>query len=162
MRLAPLLLLAACGGATASAPPSSDSALLGKAAPAFKRDALDGSAVDIASARGKVVVVKFVAQYCEPCKKTLPAIEKLHLAHPELFVVAISEDEHESDARALATDFGLSFPVVHDRSNVLAARYRVRELPVTYVLDGEGNVAWVGGPEKTETDLLNAIDAFRR
>src|SRR5262245_55480984 len=99
--------LLACGGA--KAPPSSESALLGKTAPAFKRDAIDGAAVDIAGARGKVVVVKFVAQYCEPCKKTLPAIEKLHAAHPELLVVAVSEDEHESDARALATAFGLSF-----------------------------------------------------
>jgi cytochrome c biogenesis protein CcmG/thiol:disulfide interchange protein DsbE len=159
VRLA-LLFLAACGAA--KAPPSSDSALLGKAAPAFRRDALDGSAVDIAGARGKVVVVKFVAQYCEPCKKTLPAIERLHVAHPELFVVAVSEDEREADARALAAAFGLSFPVVHDRSNVLAARYRVRELPVTYVLDGQGNVAWVGGPEKTETELVDAIEHVRR
>jgi cytochrome c biogenesis protein CcmG/thiol:disulfide interchange protein DsbE len=155
-----LLALSACGGA-ASAPPSSPSTLLGKPGPAFKRDAVDGSPVDIASARGKVVVVKFVAQYCEPCKRTLPAIEKLHEEHPELFVVAVSEDEHEADARALAAAFALSFPVVHDRSNVLAARYRVRELPVTYVLDGQGNVAWVGGPEKGEGELVSAIRATR-
>jgi cytochrome c biogenesis protein CcmG/thiol:disulfide interchange protein DsbE len=162
MRAALLLLLVACGGAQASAPPSSESALLGKAAPAFKRDALDGSAVDIAGARGKVVVVKFVAQYCEPCKKTLPAIEKLHARHPDVFVVAVSEDEREADARALVSAFSLSFPVVHDRSNVLAARYRVHELPVTYVLDGQGNVAWVGGPEKSDVDLVSAIESFRR
>jgi cytochrome c biogenesis protein CcmG/thiol:disulfide interchange protein DsbE len=162
VRRAALLILAACGGGAASAPPSSESALLGKVAPAFKRDALDGSAVDIEGARGKVVVVKFVATYCEPCKRTLPAIEKLHEAHPELVIVAVSEDERESDARALASAFGLSFPVVHDRSNVLAARYRVRDLPVTYVLDGQGNVTWVGGPEKTEVDLVNAIEAHRR
>jgi peroxiredoxin len=157
-----LILLVACGGGTASAPPSSASALLGKAAPAFKRESLDGSSVDIAGARGKVVVVKFVAQYCEPCKKTLPAIEKLHEQRPELVVVGVSEDEREEDARALVSAFRLSFPIVHDRSNVLAGRYRVGELPVTYVLDPRGNVAWVGGPEKTEEELVSAIEATRR
>ncbi len=154
-------VLVACGGAGAVAPPSSESALLGKAAPAFKRDALDGTTVDLAGARGKVVVVKFVAKYCEPCTRTLPAVERLHAAHPEIVIVGVSEDEREADARELAATYRLSFPIVHDRSNVLAARYRVRELPVTYVLDGSGNVAWVGGPEKTETELVRAIEATR-
>ncbi len=155
-------VLAACGGAKpAAAPPSSPSSLLGKAAPEFKRAALDGANVDIAAARGKVVVVKFVAKYCEPCKRTLPAIEKLHATHPDIVVVAIAEDETEDDARALAASFALTFPVVHDRQNVLAARYRVRDLPVTYVLDGKGSVAWVGGPEKTESDLVAAIEATK-
>src|SRR4051812_37126386 len=81
------LTVAACGGGVRQAPPSSASSLLGKEAPAFKRAALDGHEIDIAAARGKVVVVKFVAKYCEPCKKTLPAIEKLHVQHPEIVVV---------------------------------------------------------------------------
>jgi cytochrome c biogenesis protein CcmG/thiol:disulfide interchange protein DsbE len=162
MRLVlPLILaLAACGG-TKQAPPSSASSLLGKAAPEFKRAALDGVNVDIAAVRGKVVVVKFVAKYCEPCKKTLPAIEKLHVQHPEIVVVAVAEDEDEKDSRELASQFGLTFPVVHDRQNVIAARYRVRDLPVTYVLDGKGSVAWVGGPEKSESDLVLAIEATK-
>jgi hypothetical protein len=51
--------------------------------------------------------------------------------------------------------------MVHDNQQVLAARYRVRDLPVTYVLDGKGNVAWVGGSEKTEADLVAAIESAR-
>src|SRR5262249_19208092 len=107
---------------------------------------------------GKVVVVKFVAKYCKPCVKTLPAIEHLHEKHPEIMVVAISEDETEKDAKELVTTYNLTFPMVHDNQQVLAARYRVSDLPVTYVLDGKGNVAWVGGPEKTEDDLVSAIE----
>lgn len=152
-----------CGGSTqapSAPPPSTQSSLLGKPAPAFKRDAVNGAHVEVA-APGKVVVVKFVAKYCEPCMKTLPAIEKLHAKHPEILIVGVSEDERESDARELASSFNLTFPVVHDSQQVLAARYRVRDLPVTYVLDGHGNVAWVGGPEKTESDLVAAIEAAK-
>jgi len=154
---------ASCAGAPppAAAPPSSKSSLLGQAAPSFKRDALDGSKVSVGEASGKVSVVKFVAKYCQPCVRTLPAIEKLHGERPEIAIVAVSEDEHESEARELVANLHLSFPVVHDAQQVLAARWRVRDLPVTFVLDGKGNVAWVGGPEKTESDLVSAIEAIR-
>ena len=158
-----LLLLVACGGAPtppAAPSPSTQSSLLGKPAPSFKRDAIDGTHVEVASA-GKVVVVKFVAKYCEPCIRTLPAIEKLHAKHPEILIVGVSEDERESEARELVATYRLTFPIVHDNQQVLAARYRVRDLPVTYVLDGHGNVAWVGGPEKTESDLVSAIESAR-
>jgi cytochrome c biogenesis protein CcmG/thiol:disulfide interchange protein DsbE len=155
-----LLALAACGG-TASAPPSTPSGLLAKPAPAFKREALDGTTVEVGAAAGRVMVVKFVAKYCEPCVRTLPAIEKLHERRPDIAIVGIAEDENESDARALVATYKLTFPVVHDRQQVLAARYRVRDLPITYVLDGHGNIAWVGGPEKTESDLVAAIEATR-
>ena len=160
-RLVLLLLLAACGSPPAAAPPpSTQSSLLGKPAPSFKRDSVDGKHVEVAAA-GKVVVVKFVAKYCEPCTRTLPAIEKLHAKHPEILIVGVSEDERESEARELVATYRLTFPIVHDTQQVLAARYRVRDLPVTYVLDGHGNVAWVGGPEKSESDLVAAIEAAR-
>jgi cytochrome c biogenesis protein CcmG/thiol:disulfide interchange protein DsbE len=154
---------AGCSGNTkpGPVPPSSQSSLLGKPAPDFKRDALDGSKFELGASKGKVVVVKFVAKYCEPCVRTLPAIEKLHAKHPEIFIVGVSEDERESEARELVATYKLTFPVVHDNQQVLAARYRVRDLPVTYVLDGHGNVAWVGGPEKSESDLIAAIEAAK-
>lgn len=154
------LALAGCGGAPpAAAPPSSRSSLLGQSAPAFRREALDGSRVDVGAASGKVAVVKFVARYCKPCTRTLPAIEKLHLARPEIAIVAVSEDEHESEARELVAAYHLTFPVVHDAQQILSARWRVADLPITFVLDGKGTVAWVGGPEKTEADLVRAIEA---
>jgi len=139
--------LVACGGnpAQPAAPsPSTQSSLLGKPATA-----------------GKVVVVKFVAKYCEPCTRTLPAIERLHAKHPEIQIIAISEDEREAEAKELVATYHLTFPMVHDNQQVLSARYRMRELPVTYILDGKGNVAWVGGPEKSEADLVTAIETAR-
>ena len=153
----------ACGGSPAkpAAPsPSTPSSLLGKPAPAFKRAAVDGTPIEVATA-GKVVVVKFVAKYCEPCTRTLPAIERLHAKHPEIQIIAISEDEREAEAKELVATYHLTFPMVHDNQQVLSARYRVRELPVTYILDGKGNVAWVGGPEKSEADLVTAIETAR-
>jgi cytochrome c biogenesis protein CcmG/thiol:disulfide interchange protein DsbE len=80
----------------------------------------------------------------------------MHEEHPEITIVGVSEDEHESDAKQLVSSLHLTFPVVHDQQQVLAARWRVRDLPVTYVIDGKGTVVWVGGPEKSQDDLVAA------
>ena len=153
------LLTVSCG--PQPPPPSAPSALLERAVPSFKRRTLDGTEIATESLRGKVVVVKFFAKYCEPCKRTLPAIERLHKARPDMVVIGIAEDEHESDAREITAQFGLTFPVIHDTGNALSGRFRVTEMPSTFVVDRAGSVRWVGGPEATEAQIEQAIDAWR-
>lgn len=156
--LAALLLAAACR--PAGPPPSAPSPLAQQAVPDFARPTLGGDRIDTAQLRGKVVVIKFFAKYCEPCKRTLPAAQKLHQQHGEVAFVGVSEDEYASDAQALVQSYGLTFPVVHDQGNVLAGRFRVHEMPVTFVIDAQGVVQWVGGPQQDEDDLAAAIEAF--
>lgn len=144
----------------AGPPPSAPSPLAQESVPDFSRPTLAGARVDTEALRGQVVVIKFFAKYCEPCKRTLPAAQKLHQAHPNVAFVGISEDEYASDAQALVQSYGLSFPVVHDQGNVLAGRFRVSEMPVTFLVDAQGVVQWIGGPGQDEDDLAAAIEAF--
>ena len=153
-----LALASACGGPP---PPSVPSALLAQALPDFRRPTIDGPTVDTQAARGQVVVVKFFAKYCEPCKRTLPAAEELHRANPDVLFIGVAEDERASDVREVVQAHGLSFPVVHDVSNVLSGRYRVTEMPMTFVANARGEVFWVGGPENTEAGLALAIAAAK-
>jgi thiol-disulfide isomerase/thioredoxin len=146
---------------TTPAPASSPSPLTGKSAPDFGRTALDGARFDLVESRGHVTVVKFVAKYCVPCQRTLPAMERLHREHPDVVIVAIAEDDTEDDARQLIAAHHLTFPVIHDRGNALSGRYRVTDLPITFVLDKSGVVTWVGGPDRTESELTAAILAKR-
>jgi peroxiredoxin len=152
--------LAAC--AAAAPPPSMDHPLLGKALPEVQRPSLAGPRVDLASLRGKVVVVKFFAAYCEPCMRTLPEAQRVHERQSaEVAVVGVSEDERASEARELVARFGLTFPVVHDAGNVLSGRFRVREMPVVFVADRSGVVRWVGGPGQAPSDTERAVRAAR-
>ncbi|MCC6556969.1 MAG: TlpA family protein disulfide reductase [Polyangiaceae bacterium] len=150
---------AACGGAAAQMPPSAASPLAGNALPDFQRRSLDGAQVDTKSLRGKVVVVKFFAKYCEPCKKTLPAVEALVKERADVAFIGVAEDEREEDVHTVISTYGLTFPVIHDRGNVLSGRYRVSEMPVTFVADAQGVVRWIGGPGQSESDLANAVSA---
>lgn len=167
-RFARVALACACACAsptacsTHAAPPASTPhAHLGRALPEFRRDDLAGGTVDTKRLRGREVVVKFFASYCEPCKRTLPAVEKLHRARPDIAFVGVDEDDTVDAARALAQRYDLTFPIVLDRENVLAGRYRVNELPATFVADGGSTVRWFGGPARDEHEIVDAIEANR-
>lgn len=143
--------------------PSGPSALDANALPDVKRRTLDGTTFDTAEARGhKVVVVKFFAKYCEPCKRSLPWFQRFAAEHPEVAVLGVDEDERESDARDLVSMYGLKFPVVHDTGNALSGRFRVSDMPITFVADRKGRIRWVGGPDQTESELEAAVSASSR
>jgi thiol-disulfide isomerase/thioredoxin len=52
-------------------------AFVGKPAPALQAKAMDGSAIDVAALKGKVVLLDFWATWCAPCTRELPLLEKL-------------------------------------------------------------------------------------
>ncbi len=151
-------LAAACtGGMPASAP----SPFLSKHLPRFERASLAGPRAGSEESEGKVTVVKFFAKYCKPCKKTLPEAQAIAAAHPDVAVIGIAEDEYRADAEEMVREFHLSFPVIHDEANAIAGKFRVNELPATFVTDARGNVVWVGGPDQSPGDLESAVDAAR-
>jgi cytochrome c biogenesis protein CcmG/thiol:disulfide interchange protein DsbE len=163
MRASHLFLVAslsvACGPRY---PVSFTHALLGQPLPQIHhRETLDGKPLDSAELAGKPVLVKFFADYCQPCKETLPAAERVHEAHPDVRFLGIDEDDSAETARALAKHHGLTFPVVHDAGNVLSGRFRVSSMPMTFVADSSGIVRWVGAEGQTEADLTRAVEAAR-
>ena len=160
--LAILIAAVGCPRRTGPPPPSAPSKIHEAALPDFDRPTLAGPRIDTKALRGKVVVIKFFARYCEPCKYTLPEAERLHreLAG-DLVVIGVSEDEDPRQTAELARDFRLTFPIVHDDGHVLAGRYRVTESPIAFVVDGSGVVRWVGGPGMAPGDLERAIAAVR-
>lgn len=154
------LTLLSCGAPTFPAPIAHP--LLGQPLPEVRaRETIDGGSIAPEQLAGKAVVVKFFAEYCAPCKRTLPAVEALHREHPDVVIVGVDEDESGATARDLVSRYSLSFPVVHDPSRRFAGRFRVTELPVTFVADRTGTIRWVGGGGQTEDDLRRAVEAAR-
>ncbi|MEQ9319118.1 MAG: TlpA disulfide reductase family protein [Polyangiaceae bacterium] len=150
-----LPLVIAC--APSGPPRSASSPILEKSLPAFQRPTVNGDKVSTKEG-GRVTVVKFFAKYCEPCKKTLPEAQRLSQGHPDVLFVGVAEDEYQADVQEMITQFGLTFPVVHDRGNVLAGRFRVDELPITFVADAAGTIRWVGDGTTSESSLEAAIE----
>jgi thiol-disulfide isomerase/thioredoxin len=152
------LVATACG--RPPVPASAKSPLLGRPLPKVEHRAIDGRKVDSHGGAQGTVVVKFFAQYCEPCTRTLPAAQALAEGRPDVLVIGIAEDEDESVVRQLVATYGLTFPVIHDRGRVLSGRFRVVDIPMSFVAGPDRQLRWVGGPGQRPSDLEQAVEAL--
>ncbi|MFI5099490.1 MAG: TlpA family protein disulfide reductase [Actinomycetes bacterium] len=122
------------------------------AAPAVRATTLEGGTVDLASYRGKVVVLNFWASWCAPCRVEGPALQGLaaDLKPEGVEFVGIDGADDADAARAFLTDIGSSYPNVDDSSGDVALAFHKLippAFPSTLVIDRQGRVAArVSGP----------------
>jgi cytochrome c biogenesis protein CcmG/thiol:disulfide interchange protein DsbE len=119
-------------------------------APDFTLERLDRDGeLDLASLRGKGVVLNFWASWCFPCKEEAPFLEEVWREKRDrgLVVVGLDAKDFRRDARSFMRRYGLTFPVVYDGPGSTLARYGVTGFPETYVIDRDGRIieAFVGG-----------------
>ena len=72
-----------------------------------------------------------------------------------MMVIGVSVDESADDATNRALALRATFPVVLDPHMTLAARYRVAQIPLTFVVDHGGTVRWVG---RDPADCRRAVE----
>jgi cytochrome c biogenesis protein CcmG/thiol:disulfide interchange protein DsbE len=133
-------------------------------APQFTLERLDDEGeLDIASLRGKAVVLNFWASWCAPCKEETPVLERVWRERRGRGVVVVGVDakDFRSDARRFMRRYGVTYPVVFDGPGKTLSPYGVTGFPETFVLDREGRVveAFVGAvtSEEDQARLRRAI-----
>ena len=117
----------------------------GDLAPEFRLQALDGSTVNLADFRGKVVMVHFWATWCPPCVEEMPMLEQLYrsLGSTDFKILAVSVDEGGAGAVAeFMQRNGLSLPALLDPGKSVAGLYGTFKFPETYILDRRGVVKY--------------------
>jgi alkyl hydroperoxide reductase subunit AhpC len=112
----------------------------------------------------KAVVLSFFATYCEPCKQEMPFLAALydHYRDKGLMVLLVTIDkeaEKIEEAKALAKEAHIKFPVLSDRFNIVAKRYYIEKLPCVYLVGADGKVAMVnvGYNDDISKNLLDNI-----
>jgi len=121
--------------------------------------ALDGTTISPGDLKDQVVVVNFWASWCQPCRRELPALDRLatELSKQGVRVIAISVDEDPENVRRFIRAHGLRLSVCQDGPNGLARRLGLDFIPLTVVLDRAGQPAFVtSGAEKGAMDRVGS------
>jgi peroxiredoxin len=122
-------------------------------APQFALDNLNGGQVNLERLRGSTVVINFWATWCEPCRIEMPILQAFYEAHQGqgLRVVAINLGESSDLVRAWVDEFGLTFDILLDPQQSIAALYQIRGQPSTYVVSPSGIITAIFyGPVSAE------------
>ena len=116
--------------------------------------------LDLASLRGKPVVLNFWASWCVPCKGEAKMLERAWRQYRRQGVVFLGIDYHDvtSDARTFLSHHGVTYPTVQDGSGAVADRYGVSAVPETYFVDRRGRLV---GAHIVGT-VVDQADAFWR
>jgi thiol-disulfide isomerase/thioredoxin len=115
---------------------------------------------------GKTYVVEFWATWCGPCKQTMPHLTKLQKKYPNTTFLGVSVSEPDpAKVRPFVQSMGaqIGYAIARDTPertmgmNWLAASNQAT-LPVAFVVNAKGKIAWIGHPMLLE-DPLKQINA---
>lgn len=119
---------------------------VGQQAPEFTLQLTDGGTLDIASLRGKVVMLQFTASWCGVCRREMPFIERdiwqKHKENPRFALYGIDREETPEVIAKFVKATGITYPVALDVKADAFASYADREAGITrnVLIDEEGKI----------------------
>jgi thiol-disulfide isomerase/thioredoxin len=128
----------------------------------LKFDAADGSPVDLARLRGKVVLIDFWATWCGPCMKEVPnvvaAYQKYHDKGFE--VIGISLDKSKDAMLRVAAQKGMTWPQYFDGkawNNEISSGFQIRQIPTMWLVNKNGLVATTEARANLDAEIAKLL-----
>lgn len=142
---------------------------VGDAAPALAIDKwVKGDAVK-GFEKGKVYVVEFWATWCGPCIKAIPHLTELQKEHKDVTFVGVAASERGEIGEQLkkVQDFvakqgeKMEYRVGFDGDGEMREGWMraagQRGIPCTFIVNGEGKIAWIGHPNNLDEALAPLV-----
>ena len=128
---------------------------------------LAGRRFDLASLKGRVVVLDFWASWCGPCHDTIPFLRVLEqrYADQRVTLISVSVDTDRAAWQSAVKQEKMTWTQVMDGDGRISNEFRVRPIPTAVVIDGEGIIRkWILGFSDSYGATLDASvrDALKR
>jgi thiol-disulfide isomerase/thioredoxin len=127
--------------------------------------ALDGTKVDLAAMKGKVVLVDFWASWCAPCVASLPGIkaayDKYHDKGFEVIGISLDHASDKAKVESFLKNKKLPWPQSFDGKGwgaPLAVKYGITAIPATFLIGKDGRIVGThSGGEELEARLAELL-----
>ncbi|MET8232879.1 redoxin domain-containing protein [Micromonospora sp. NPDC005298] len=112
-----------------------------------------GAPVALRSVAGPAVI-NIWASWCPPCRKELPAFQRLsERAAGQLQVVGVNSRDSRGGAQSIGEDYGVRFPILVDQGEAVQRALERNAIPLTLFVDAQGRIRHV--------DATGALDDAR-
>lgn len=135
---------------------------IGKPAPDFVLVDMNGNKHRLSDYKGQGVFLNFWATWCKPCEREMPFIDNQykHFKDQGVQVLAVDVGESRLVVNKFIERHNLSFPVMIDKGDVQAA-YGINPLPITFLIDKDGNVVKSHTGELSERTVQEFMEQIK-
>jgi thiol-disulfide isomerase/thioredoxin len=116
-------------------------------------DAIKGTAITMASLKGKVVVIDFWATWCGPCVNEMPKMKELYAKYKSKGVefIGVSLDQPKEQGgldklKAFVAKNGIEWPQYYQGNfwqSEFSSSWHINSIPCVFLVDADGNLASV-------------------
>jgi cytochrome c biogenesis protein CcmG/thiol:disulfide interchange protein DsbE len=137
---------------------------IGDTVPPFTLHVFDGSQIKTSDLAGKVIVVNFWASWCKPCEQEAADMEKAWQYYKDsgrVVFLGVDWVDTEPEAMGYINKFNISYPNGADLRTTISQIFRLKGVPETYFIGGDGRLKYVKiGPFTSLAEIRSVIDGL--
>ena len=113
---------------------------------------------------GKVYVVEFWATWCPPCKVSIPHLTEIQKQFKDKSVTVIGISNEKADVvkpfvekMAEKMNYTVAVDTEGKVGNGYMKAHNQPGIPTAFIVDGKGNIAWIGHPDGLDKTLKQVL-----
>lgn len=105
------------------------------------KDLVSGEHIDVATMRGRPLVINVWAEWCLPCREEAPILKAFAAKHPEIRMLGIVGNSGRRRALDVNTELGWPWQSIYDPNGMIVlTTLEVQNYPATLFVDSAGVV----------------------
>ncbi|WP_438318356.1 thiol-disulfide oxidoreductase ResA [Sporosarcina sp. FA9] len=136
---------------------------VGDQAPDFELVDLEGNKHRLSDYRGEGVFLNFWGTWCAPCKREMPAMERMHAEFEDkgVHILAINIKGSDLQVETFRDDYGLTFPIAIDKDESVKEVYTIKPLPTTFIINKDGKIEQIIIREMSEAEIRGYMESIQ-